>query len=184
MWIVVKFWLYSLGSKLKMVGWILHFSLLHKTCFVWLDPLTRPVISPINIFLIKLNITLYHVIFIKYLWTSKKSLVSIGLNRTEKNFTTPFNPVFSYYYIFFHMSFEILPNLNTVDILFFWVFCFEFTYFCSINKLLLSPLYCRLNINLFPGCVKLIGILLLLLMWYHLILPFVLHLKLRYLSPY
>ena len=80
-----------------MVRWILHFSLRHKTRFVWLDPLTRPVINPINIFLIKLNIILYHVIFIKYLCTSKKSLVSIGLNRTEKNFTTPFNPVFSYY---------------------------------------------------------------------------------------
>ena len=51
--------------------------------FVWLDPLTRRVNSRINIF-INPNILLYHIIFIKYLWISKISLVSIGLKSTEK----------------------------------------------------------------------------------------------------
>ena len=50
--------------------------------------------NPRNIFLINLNIILYHVLFIKYLWISKISLVSIGLKLKEKIFTTPFNPVF------------------------------------------------------------------------------------------
>ena len=40
------------------------------------------------------NIILYHILFIKYLWISKISLVSMRLKSTEKNFTTPFNPVF------------------------------------------------------------------------------------------
>ena len=47
-----------------------------------------------NIFLINPNIILYYIIFIKNLWISKISLVSIGLKSTEKNFTTSFNPVF------------------------------------------------------------------------------------------
>ena len=37
---------------------------------------------------------LHHVLFIKYLWISKISLVSIGLKPTQKIFLTPFNPVF------------------------------------------------------------------------------------------
>ena len=60
--------------------------------FVWLYWLTRPVNNPISIFLLNPNIILYHVIFIKYLWVSKISLVSIGLKSTEKNFTAPFYP--------------------------------------------------------------------------------------------
>ena len=44
-----------------------------------------------------LSITLYHVLFIKYLWISKLSLVSIGLKSTEKKFATPFNTVFFSY---------------------------------------------------------------------------------------
>ena len=52
--------------------------------FVWLDALTMPVNNPINIFLINPNIILYHVPFIKYLWISEISLVSIGLKSTEK----------------------------------------------------------------------------------------------------
>ena len=60
---------------------------------VWLDPFTRPVNNPIVIFFINPNI-LYHVRFIKYLRIPKISLVSIALKPTEKNFTTPFNPVF------------------------------------------------------------------------------------------
>ena len=40
------------------------------------------------------NIILYHVLFIKYLWISKISLVPIGLKSAEKSFTTPFNPAF------------------------------------------------------------------------------------------
>ena len=46
--------------------------------FVGLDPLTKPVHNPINIFLIKTNIILYHVPFIKYLWISKMLLGLIG----------------------------------------------------------------------------------------------------------
>ena len=60
-------------------------------------PLTRPVNNTINIFLINPNIILYHVLFIKYLWISKISLVSIWLISTEKKFTTTSNPIFSYY---------------------------------------------------------------------------------------
>ena len=52
--------------------------------FVWKDALTMSVNNPINIFLINSNIILYHVPFIKYLWTSEISLVSIGLGSTEK----------------------------------------------------------------------------------------------------
>ena len=40
---------------------------------------------------------LYPVLFIKYLWISKISLVSIGLKSTEKYFTTHFNPIISGY---------------------------------------------------------------------------------------
>ena len=50
--------------------------------------------NPINVFLIKPNIILYHVLFIKHLWVTKTSLLSIGLKLTEKNFTTHFNPAF------------------------------------------------------------------------------------------
>ena len=50
--------------------------------------------NPINIFLINPNIILYHLLFVKYLWISNISLLSIGLKSTEKNFTTPFNPAF------------------------------------------------------------------------------------------
>ena len=52
--------------------------------------------NPINNLLINPNNISYHVLFIKYLWMSKTSLVSLGLISTEKNFTTPSNPVFSY----------------------------------------------------------------------------------------
>ena len=41
--------------------------------------LTKVVSNTINIFLINSNIILYYVSFIKYLWISKISLVSIGL---------------------------------------------------------------------------------------------------------
>ena len=51
----------------------------------------------INIFLIIPSIILCHLFFIEYLWVSKISLASIGLKSTEKKFTTPFNPTFSYY---------------------------------------------------------------------------------------
>ena len=50
--------------------------------------------NPINTFLINTNIILYHVLFIKYLWIPKISLLSIGLESTEKKFTTFFSPVF------------------------------------------------------------------------------------------
>ena len=50
--------------------------------------------NTINIFLINPKIILYHVLFVKYLWISKISLVLIGLKLTERNFATPFNPVF------------------------------------------------------------------------------------------
>ena len=54
---------------------------------VWIDALTMSVNNPINILLISSNVVLFHVPFIKYLWISKKSLLSIGLKSTEKNFT-------------------------------------------------------------------------------------------------
>ena len=80
-----------------------HFWLLKETHFVWLDPLTRAVNNPINIFLISLSIILYHFRFIKYLWISKISLVPIGLKSTENSFATPFNKSIV-------ESFEILPK--------------------------------------------------------------------------
>ena len=85
--------------------------------FVWLDSVTRPVNS-VNIFLINLNIVLDHVIFIKYLWLPKISIVSIELKSTEKKFTTPFNPVFSKLVVV--KSFECY--LNTVNNLLFLSF--------------------------------------------------------------
>ena len=78
-----------------------------------LDPLTRPVNNPINIFLINPDIILYHVIFIKYLWISKKSLALIRLKSTETKFTTPFIPGFFCLFFFILLnviSFEILPK--------------------------------------------------------------------------
>ena len=83
--------------------------------------------NPINIFLINPNIILYCVLFIKYLWISKISLVSIGLKSKEEKFTTPFNPVFQ------------IINKKQIT-----------------NKKLMLPLYCRFNTNIFPDCVKLI----------------------------
>ena len=53
-----------------------------------------PVNNPIKIFLINLNIILYHVPFIKCLWISKILLVSLGLKSKEQKFTIPFKPVF------------------------------------------------------------------------------------------
>ena len=67
-----------------------------------------PVDNLINIFLINPNIFLYHVPFIKYLWISKISLVSIESKSTEKKFTTPFNPVF--FMLSIIKSFQILPK--------------------------------------------------------------------------
>ena len=64
--------------------------------------------NTINTFLIIPNIILYYVPFIKYLWISKISLVSIGLKSTEKNFTLLFNPTF--FILLILKSFEILPK--------------------------------------------------------------------------
>ena len=64
---------------------------------MWLEALTMLIDNPINILLTSPKIILYHVLFIKYLWISKISLLPIGLKLTEKNFTTPFYPVFSNY---------------------------------------------------------------------------------------
>ena len=60
--------------------------------------MTIQVNNTVNLFLINSNIILYHIPFIKYLWISKTSLVSVGLKSTEKSFTIPFNPVFFSYY--------------------------------------------------------------------------------------
>ena len=69
----------------------------------------RSVNNPINIFLINPNIIfLYHVLFIKYLWISKTSVVSIGLKLTEKNCTIPFDLFF--FILLIVKSFEILPK--------------------------------------------------------------------------
>ena len=62
-----------------------------------------------NIFLINPSIILYHVLFVKCLWISKISLVSIGLKSTEKKFTTPFKPVF-FFRLSIVKSFETLPK--------------------------------------------------------------------------
>ena len=70
--------------------------------------ITRPVINPINIFLINPNIISYYVLFIKYLWISARLLVSIGLKSTQKIFTNTFNPVFLILLVV--ESFEILPK--------------------------------------------------------------------------
>ena len=53
-----------------------------------------PVNYSINIFVINSDIIFCHVPFIKYLWISKISIISIRLKSTEKNLPTPFNPVF------------------------------------------------------------------------------------------
>ena len=66
------------------------------------------IIDPINIFLINPNIILYNFPFIKYLWISTISLISIGLKSTKKGFTIPFNPVF--FILLIVKSFEILPK--------------------------------------------------------------------------
>ena len=84
---------------------------------VWLEALTMSVNNAINIFLINPKIILYHAFFIEYLWISKRLLVSltptelncIELKPTEKKFTFPFNPFFSFH-IFHLSSFEILPK--------------------------------------------------------------------------
>ena len=73
--------------------------------------------NAINIFLINPNIMLYHAFFVEYLWIPKILLVSlrptelncIELKPTEKKFTFPFNPAFSFH-IFHLNSFEILPK--------------------------------------------------------------------------
>ena len=72
---------------------------------------------------------LYHAFFVEYLWIPKILLVSlrptelncIELKPTEKKFTFPFNPAFSFH-IFHLNSFD--PES----------FVFEVVYFCSINK--------------------------------------------------
>ena len=74
------------------IGKIIHFWLLKEKHFVLLDPLTRPVKNPINIFIISSKIVFYHVLFIKCLWISKIWLASIALK-----FTNPFNHAFSYH---------------------------------------------------------------------------------------
>ena len=61
-----------------------------------------------NIFLINPNIILYHVLFIKYLWISKISLLLIELKAAEKKIKTPFNPVF--FILLIVKSFETLPK--------------------------------------------------------------------------
>ena len=53
--------MHSIYYKLTIVGWVNHFWLVKDTHFVWLDPFTRPVNNPINIFLINPNIKLYPV---------------------------------------------------------------------------------------------------------------------------
>ena len=114
--------MYLLGFKLIRVGWIIYFWLLNETQFVWLDLITRSVDNPINIFLINPNIILHHVLFIKYLWISKLSLVSIELKSTKK-ITASFNPVF-YFILSIVKPFEILPKYNSkyfISEIFVWI---------------------------------------------------------------
>ena len=74
---------------------------------VRLEGLTMLVNYITNIFLISLNIILYHVIFIKSLWISML-LVSKVLQSTEKLYTHPFNPVF--FMLLAEKSPEIFPK--------------------------------------------------------------------------
>ena len=67
--------------------------------FVCLDAFTIPLNNPTNIFLVNPKIILYNVAFIKHLWISKISLVSIGLKSIEKSFTLSFNPFFTIFHI-------------------------------------------------------------------------------------
>ena len=97
-----------------MIGWIIHFWLLKDTHFVSLEALTMLVNNTENIFLNNSEDYFISFLFIKYLWISNISLVSVRLKSTEKNFTTPFNPVL-YIYIYIYIlliakSFEILPK--------------------------------------------------------------------------
>ena len=62
-------------------------------CFVWLEELTMLVNNIVNLFSIIRNIILYYVPFMRYIWISKITLVSIGLKSTEKRFTLAFNPI-------------------------------------------------------------------------------------------
>ena len=100
---------------------------MNDTHVVWLDPLTRAVKNPINIFLINPNIILYHVLFIKHLLSIR---VSIGLESTEKKFGISFYPVF--YILSFVKYLEILHKQCVI--FYFSVFCFELMHFCSIKK--------------------------------------------------
>ena len=100
---------------------------MNDTHVVWLDPLTRAVKNPINIFFINPNIILYHVLFIKHLLSIR---VSIGLESTEKKFGISFYPVF--YILSFVKYLEILHKQCVI--FYFSVFCFELMHFYSINK--------------------------------------------------
>ena len=139
------------------VGWAIHFWFLKENHFVRLDPLTRPVNNPINIFLINPRIILYYVLFIKYLCISKILLVSIELKSTEKNFTASPNPVFLILLIV--KPFEILPKQSVYLCLgntafCFRVPCFKLTYFSSINK---EEAIVSIDVIQILGCVKLIA---------------------------
>ena len=60
-----------------------------------------------NNFLIIPKVILYHFLLIKHQWIFKISLVSVGLNSTEKKITIPLNHVL---FSFTVKSFEIFPK--------------------------------------------------------------------------
>ena len=82
-------------------------------------------------------------------------LLSVGLKSTEKKL-----PIFLILFFFFILliakSFDILPKHSAKSFIseFFALNCYTFA--ALTNKKLLLPLWCRLNANLFPDCIKLI----------------------------
>ena len=103
-----NFWLGSLGCKLIRVVWIIHFWLLNKMHFVWLNAFAILVHNPVIVFWINWNIILYQVLFIKYLWIYKIFLVSIEWKSTEKKLYISFK--FRFFILLIAKSFETLPK--------------------------------------------------------------------------
>ena len=103
-------------------------------------------INLVNVFLIKPKIHLYYVIFIKYLWVSKISLVSTELKSTEKS---------CFFILLIVKSFEILRKRRALLFISesFALNCYILN--ISANKKLLLSLYCRLT-SRFPDFLKLI----------------------------
>ena len=107
-----------------------------------------------NNFLIIPKVILYHFLFIKHQWIFKISLVSVGLNSTEKKITIPLNHVLFSLTV---KSFEIVPKHSAYSF-FSGSFALNSYIFVALtNMKRLLPLQCRYNTKHLLGCVKLIG---------------------------